>query len=471
MRREEALLSMTMGYHAHAHSIAEKLASDDPIALYVLRKNKPLLAVAQKANSPMDVRYLGLLSATRDQMGDAETWNKWVKSLYADVGPDANILLLKSALALGDFQMTSFYSQLLPGYVDQAVSNKIAELSVWQRVKSIPHSTFNWLRSLVADAAIRGASILYKNDAEKLKSVLALAVGWTTGPSLGGFIDPFQEKIEYLKTHERGPVSGHEMIASFYEDLFYSGLGAQARFLIYQLSSVPAAKEFLEEIGHPQNPIGTEFRTWLADSIAYKEGMIDLRAAMKDLRDFKNLGMRPLGDLLREFNNRFAGPHPWVYVEISSFTNRLDTRPEFRFILADIIKRRLMNYRYINQLLASMEDDIRLEHAEQYLWREAYARNWSALKAYAHDDFNFPNLQLSAIAYLEWGHALSENDIKKEYIDIVSRRGNLWAVRAAYFKFLKSHHDNDAAIRNFRNGWLAETSRLMVSSMSTRSIL
>jgi hypothetical protein len=289
----EALVARALGYEAAAARAGAALAEDDPVRLYTAGDETRLasLCAGRPEDRPCHVLHLALLAERRQD-------ERFGAALLASPFRD------ERSLAVRGLQTR------LPEFDGGSPGRDLANLAL--QAASLPVGP----DEASAEARTRDfeAAVASRNSA--------------------GVIDA-------------------AAIRSANRAWFYSGLIDEARFLVDQYASGPAAQQLAASFATPAAGTAEELRRWIEVSGRMKDGATDVRPLAQLLESSRSIGAASLYDLTDTIARQTATTDPVRRGPIPAFFARMDTRPAHRVLATRVADRNLNSAGLVEKLASA----------------------------------------------------------------------------------------------------------------------
>lgn len=397
-KREQCILSYSMGYSRYAEQLARQLSPADPVSQYVLRDSRSLELAAIKPGASLQTKYLALLSIS-DQ-GKLQLWSQ------------------KAHAWFGDAQSTSL---IRPGF--ETVDFETYELAD----KSIP----------VLIAELEGEN--------------GKAQASPDSPSLSAFASRLESDLKTRGAQFKGPFLDGDLFADYFHCFLYSSLQVQGYHYLDQLSSADATSEFYSTLSK-ESPIAAEFQTWYGHLSDWKNGRGNVRLMTRDLTSLPDFGPAPLIRTL-EILTKLGSSQFALSTSVRQLIFRADTRPE------NLISMGNAAYWEIHDLrLAGEFYEASLQNGSFYpsstIWATFFTRGSQAAIDFLDAS---PNLKgpdvVSAFSILKTDGSPLAPDLEPEYIRQIKAHPNEYQLRRFYASYLVDQKRYAAALQTLRE-WL-----------------
>ena len=303
MPRAEILVAQVMGYGAHATRLGDSLPGDDPLRLYLDRRETELERAALDARSPGQTSLLALrLAAEQHRM---DSFEKIAATCFGDlrgailpvVVTGLRLRLFDTDLAMGRATVSTILDDLARMGPERPGRQAVATIQSILR-------TVGMDRAAAALEATAPTNVFERFNA----GLAALDL-----PASGGY-------------HDRA------LVSAFYRDCLDGAVFAMARFYLRSLSSVPGAKALAVSLAQgatgPPDPVVL----WLRH-VADVKGGGSPEVLLDDLRHLHGLSPRMRTWELDDFLHAEPYGSPKVFEAGRALLSGLDARPRARLTL------------------------------------------------------------------------------------------------------------------------------------------
>lgn len=420
------LAADSLRYFRESREIAEKLAKESPVSLYVLGNLSQLEALAKKEAAPAQASLLYARAVARG--GHADSWKRFVAvhlanqkglllpllSTFHDIAGDDSLMPLGVAVMLG------------------ALSEVESQGEQKQRL-DVGQLTWS-----------------YQNYSQ--------SPDWLTRDLL----KEFEHSLRNFKTEVRGPFLSAATVQKFYRGYFYSGV----RLLFESYSALPAGRSICERFAQvlSLNEQGSArlLSEWLRERIDLRYGNATVAAVESDFVKFRDLGTPALMGAFRDFMDHSLGRDDMssrIRLCRSLFSS-VDARPLHLDALAEISDRGLSDSRltskfwhYSNKL--GLRDVIDPQFAYlDFCLRPGEGRK--ALQLLMRKRRFSVHKQVQILDHLRL-NALESSDLLPEYERLVKTCPDKWYAMSAFADYLialRNYHDAATKLRS----WIARQS-------------
>ena len=219
LTREEAWLAEALRYSTHAEHLAKKLDASDPLRLYIFQKYDRLESLAKAESAPPEAEVLWLFHLTGES---PETWEEWAAHFEDETR--GGFALVKSGLMRDSFSGNTPMAQWTRAMVFYYLEKE--KLQVEDE---------GFLQSLWDG--------LWENS-ETLQTVSQFLEQMDDHLDVWGM----ESGLKVLNRRFTGPFLNAPMYADFFRGYFYSSLEAEGKHYLQRLSSLSAAKTFIESL-------------------------------------------------------------------------------------------------------------------------------------------------------------------------------------------------------------------------------
>lgn len=412
--REECMLAYRMGYSSHAVNLAAKLPQSEAVRLYVTNDDKRLTEAASKRDGTVEARYLWLLRLS--EMRNREGLFKWWEEGFPH--SDLSLPFIKAALLLGEFDLNRRFSAALPHLV-------LLELARETGARNFDERFGKLLARFLGDDSDRGVYEAIRLIRHRL------------GSKTSSLMNRFETDLEVLE-RQTGPFLYPESYATYFRGHFYSGLYTLGLHYMYQLSSVPAVKEFAEDLEGARIGTAADFQRWYSHLAQFKKGDADPRILLDDLATIRFLGGAPLKRTLDELKKRIRYSDPMLFAAAKLFTSRLDTRPAHRLYLAGIAHGGLFDLKLTQNLYASgLKGTAIYKEPRIRVWYANFTGNQKELRNLLHSPYVRIGARVKILGYLEKQNSMQPSALQKEYRRLIDEDPDNWGIRRKYIDYLK----------------------------------
>lgn len=242
---------------------------------------------------------------------------------------------------------------------------------------------------------------------------------------------------------------------AYYQAYMYSSLYAAGIHGLYELSSLPAAKEFAALLARKgAKGFEEEFGRWYGHLVQSEEGNMDLQILVDDLGSLPHLGGPPLVCTFGELRKRASYGDPKLFVAARRLAARLDTRVSHRVALAGAAFRALMDLRLAETLYRSALDAAPAGLRSTQAWYARFSGDRELLKQLLHSADVEPSAKAEVLRRLEGLGEMNAEAIASEYRRLVSDAPDSWAACNNYADYLERHRQY-AEARSGVQQWLA----------------
>ena len=289
----EALVARALGYEAAAARAGAALAEDDPVRLYTAGDETRLasLCAGRPEDRPCHFLHLSLLAERRQD-------ERFGAALLASPFRD------ERSLAVRGLQTR------LPEFDGGSPGRDLADLAIQAAALPVgPDEASAEARTRDFEAAVAARNSAGVIDAAALRSANR---AW-----------------------------------------FYSGLFDEARFLVDQYASGPAAQQLAASFATPAAGTAEELRRWIEVSGRMKDGATDVRPLAQLLESSRSIGAAPLYDLTDTIARQTATTDPVRRGPIPALFARMDTRPAHRVLATRAADRNLNSPGLVEKLASA----------------------------------------------------------------------------------------------------------------------
>ncbi len=425
LRREECMLSSTLGYSHEANRLADSLSPSDPLRAYAKHEDSLLTALVSLEGSSLEGRYLALLRiAEQHQLPPFLAYgNQWFGNR------SLTLPLYKPALELWNFGLTPGIAEALP---------RLVLLDLAQETGAMPELR----RSVGQTRQLSGKALL------DLATVVDAAVRSKTST----LVDNFEGGLGILGKRCEGPILDTATFQSYYKGYFFSSFYSLGIHNLDVLSSGEAVAQFADLLGSSHSGIAADLQRWYRDLAASKSGKGDVVTLLQDLSLLRTLGAAPLERTLEEGKKYLAFGDPATCPAVHLLAQRLDTRPADIGLMLNHAWSDLLDPNVTEKLAASLvkisvplQGDLQAWYANRYDDR----RGLQLLLQSPNTDVGE---KLKVLEFLRLRKETPPEAIVGEYRALVARFPDDWKAREAfalYLDSLKRYDDERAVVRSW----------------------
>ena len=428
VNREEVLLSYTLGYSAHARTLASHLEPDDVINAYVHHETDRVRSIASHNQNHIEAHYL--LGLQLAELNKYKEWNKWfIKNTFTV----QNMLpLLKTALEINKFSINKRIASTLP--------YSATVLLAYESGKENVESFMKLLNRVIHDE--------YSNISELYLSARAFA----KASHLVAYLDT---GTSLLKQKYLGPFLDGDTYGSFFQGHFYSGLYRIGLHYLDSLSSDVAAEAFTDYIGDPLHPIGADFQRWYQNLSKSKSGINDPQYLVRDLAEIKRFGAPPILRTLEEQKPFFGIGLPGIIQGVRAVIPHLDSRPEHQREFMHLVWDSLCDLSFYEKLADEVViiDPARSQYVQR--WLPYFKEDSNGLKRLLSEDDLTLSSKLKIFKYLEEMEQVSPQYLEDEYQKAFEKEPDNWSIVKAYIEFLMKEKKYKR-VREVARNWLTD---------------
>jgi len=408
VQREEALLARVFWDVNHAASVANRLAAEDPVRLFITEDDERLKVIARGRYGTPEARYLYLLRLA--QMEDKKDFGYWQRDFFPNT---LSLPVLKAALDLGDFDVNGGLARTLPYIVTATVAVEAGNFDF----------SLADLVGLFKDGE--------KQDAWRIgsraKSLLRL--------DTQSLITRFESDIATLGRESDGVFMDSATTKSYYRAYFYSGLHVVGLHYLDALSSIEAVKYFSELLGQSETGIAADFIRWYTDLAQAKEGRVNLSRLRSDLTALPTLGVAPLRRTFEELSKTMSYGNPALFASAKELAARMDDRVFNRNALAGIAYSSLYDLHLAERLYRSSIQVSR--NSNLIVWYAKFTGREKALVKILHSPKLHFGSRVLAIKYLKQLGA-TDSQVDEWYRMLVNEQPDNWDLLDVYIRFLEA---------------------------------
>lgn len=428
MAYEESLIAFAMGYKTHALRLARQLPDEDPWRLYIEHKDRRLLRAADAQTPGKGVGYLALLRAA--ELNDKERWGNLLDRSYVSGGMPVH--LIATSYYFDDIDYRKFASTLMPHLIlAQMVSEKDRPL-MRTLLKTAAKTTGNFLFDTVIDQ-------VYKRLDGDPTAYIDYFELWMNKP--GGYTPGlFFDEADYRE---------------FYRGYFFSALYRLSRYFIDEYSSLEYAEKFAASLDSSRTEIAAQFKAWLTDLIEAQKNRPDLKKMTADIDRMGDFGAPPILRLLDEQLKYYGYGSPQIQPAIRRVMKKMDSRPDHRFQLANLLRGHLYFFSRAEELGASLMRTDSMDYTDTGAWLARYFQDEDAVWAIVDDAAADPSVRAYALAQLEYidGVDMMNARIGRNFRKLIAIRPSAWRLRKYYVDYLENQGFNYTALHEVQN-WL-----------------
>jgi len=398
LARECCLLADEMGYGAFAATAAQRLPADDPVRLFVSQQDARLVQLASSTRAGKEARFLYLTRLAR--ACDTKRWAEWLDRYF---GNDAALALpiSGSALALGRFEthMPAAAAVLL------VVAHQLRLLD----------------SGSTPDAAVAPERPLRQ------------------------LMNDFEDMMRSMKPRADGVFLDRELLRGYFRGCFYSALGAMGEHYRNSLSSVPATRDFAQEIANNDSGPAGEFAGWYGHLAAAKSGHLDAAIMCKDLSQLPHFGAPLRLATFEAIHEGSSVGDPLRRTAAVVLSKQLDTRPGHRTQYGWILHDDLWALDRAEDMLASAaRSGSPMDPRLQARWA-GYLGDRDRLQAMLEPPDLTWMQQVIILGYFEEAPAVDSTAVCGAYQRCIARHPDEPTLAESYAGYLVDHKDYPAA--------------------------
>jgi hypothetical protein len=258
---ERALLADGMGYRAEAETLAQDLAGDDPVRLYMEHRLAALGASARSGGDPLtEFLYLSVLGQDQDP-------GAWSAAMAAAKGLAAyRVAALKTALQMHRFEGDALLAPV-------AAIAAADELWLTAGMPAADRELSRMFASLTA-----GDTAGFRRGREAL------------GVDYSSLVSRFERELGALDATYPGPFLDAETWKASLRSSFYSAIHTICVHQLDGQASLPDARSLVEALSYDTTVVSAELHRWYGHLVDQMGGRSNPGDLVDDLRDLTTLG-------------------------------------------------------------------------------------------------------------------------------------------------------------------------------------
>jgi hypothetical protein len=402
--RGEALLAEAMGYRASAARAAEALPAGDALRDYLGRADARLEQAASAANAPTEARYLWLRRLLeRDDRRAAAFAQR------AFAGLELGLPVLAARLA----------APRVPFDDERTLGRAVPAITLMSAARASGSKEAD-----LASSALKSSG----GDGQGLERAAAtilerMAIG------RADILPRFEAELAKLPGPDESPLTEGSARRAYLRALFCSGFSVLATHYLDSLSSGPASKAFLEDIGSGSGPLGADFRQWYEQLVASSSGARVTGELLGSMKSLPSFGAAPAMRVLDELFERADWADPVITSAVKRLVARMDSRVAHRRELAQIAWSGLVDLRLAERLYADLARVAPGQYEAQEVWFAGLHGDAARLKEHLQRESLAPAARAKAIRALEKAGGLDRAGADAERAKLLAAEPHGWSAR------------------------------------------
>jgi tetratricopeptide (TPR) repeat protein len=425
---QEVVLAGILGYHADAESLASALPAASPLRGWATGTSDNFDHHGSADAQPL-VRFLELrlYAERRDE-------EKWFAAVRRHPGEFGLLSTVATGLKVGHFDAT-----INAGFIVPALA--YAEV----RMVAGAGPPLNQLSPASFDG----------DDLQAVYRIIAQAVA-AAHSTIG---DQFESALGATAARYAGPLFDGNDYRALYRGFFYSGLFGSGLHVLDRLANPEGARDFAAILGHPADPLASQYVQWFELLLKRQSRSIDDRQTVLELDRLDRLQQPAIVRTFQGLQERVRYDSSIDLDAARLLFRRSDGRLPHRLEAAYAARITLLDLPLFEKLYGSAVHDGGHAALESSAWLATLAGDASTLRGLVDDRSLSPNVRVTAATALLDLHAIDEKAFFQATAPILPRTrccGELtdWAkriqsdraadAREVLAKWLKAHPHADA---------------------------
>jgi hypothetical protein len=422
---ERVLIADALGYRKAARQLSLKLPAENPVCLYLNDQADKWSPGTFDINSLKGLLYLRSVCLKREKV----RWREWMDRVAFD--RSGNLPALKFTSEMGFEEMMMPVALQVMGYT---------------RLSALPQGNFK----------MNTDDLVWSDPASKLSNVASLLAP----NALSDFEKSLTEHFSSMNVSS----DVAELKRAFYRAYFFSAIDIIARTTL----ALPSAETFSERLAacleYEGDGPSSQLGSWVV-AMSSPHGNVDgqIESALLNLT---KLGPSAMVALLPQAKTNLPSSNKWSVIRELFFV-RIDSRPEIRLPLADVIELPFLDLTAHKAVVSAALRDGSGDTVQASLFLNKMIGNTAGVvKAFeAHSTSIREKLDL--ISYLSFLSKGNSAKLQEMYTRLLKESSGSWEVERAYVEYL-AKSDKRKAIVEIRQ-WMAKNASTSKSKQSKAS--